>query len=92
MPTRTFSIFCSQCETFILRYRKEGSGSLIRIYLKQILEPIHFKEYKAVTLKSKIPPLGCTGCGQRVGTSMIHEPGNRPTYRLIKGSFFKKAT
>ena len=92
MPSRTFSIFCSQCDTFVLRYRKEGSGSLIRIYLKQILEPKHFSEYKKVTVKSEIPPLSCTQCGQKIGTSMMHEPGNRPAYRPIKGSFFKKET
>ena len=90
MPSRVFSIFCSQCDTFILRYRKEGSGSLIRVYLNQISEPKHFKKHKQVTAKSKIPPLGCTQCGQRVGVSMIHESENRPAYRLIKGSFFKK--
>ena len=90
MSSRVFRIFCSQCDTFIMRYRKEGSGSLIRIYLNQILEPKSFKEYKQVTKKSKIPPFDCTRCGQRIGAPTIHESGNRPAYRLIKGSFFKK--
>jgi len=92
MPSRFFSIFCSQCERFIFRYRKEGSGSLIRVYINQISEPEHFKEYKQEMAKSKIPPLNCAQCGQRIGAPMIHEPGNRPAYRLIKGSFRKKQT
>ena len=92
MPSRFFSIFCSQCDRFILRYRKEGSGSLIRVYLNQISEPEHFKEYKQVTTKSEIPPLNCTQCGQRIGATMIHGSGNRPAYKLIKGSFRKKET
>ena len=73
-----------------MRYRKEGSGSLIRIYLNQILEPKSFKEYKQVTKKSKVPPFDCIQCGQKIGAPSIHESGNRPAYRLIKGSFFKK--
>ena len=90
MPSRTFSIFCNQCTEFILRYRKEGSGSLIRIYVKQILEPEHFKQFKNKKLKSETPCLNCPQCLQRVGIAVIHEPGKRPAYRLIKGTFIKK--
>ena len=92
MPSRIFSIFCSQCDSFIFRYRKDGSGSLIRVYINQISEPEHFKEYKKAMAKSKIPPLICTQCGQRIGAPMIYESGNRLAYRLIKGSFKKKQT
>ncbi len=90
MPSRTFSIFCNQCTEFILRYRKEGSGSLIRIYVKQILEPEYFKQFKNKKLKSETPHLNCPQCLQRVGIAVIHEPGKRPAYRLIKGTFIKK--
>ena len=90
MPSRSFSIFCSQCNGFILRYRKEGSGSLIRIYVKQILEPEYFKQFKNKKLKSETPRLNCPQCLQRVGIAVIHEPGKRPAYRLIKGTFIKK--
>ena len=90
MPSSFFSIFCSQCDIFICRYRKEGSGSLVRVYINQISAPEHFKKYKQETAKSKIPPLNCTQCGQRIGAPMIHKSGNRAAYKLIKGSFFKK--
>ena len=90
MPSRSFSIFCSQCNGFILRYRKEGSGSLIRIYVKQILEPEYFKQFKNPKLKLEIPPLECSQCKQKLGTPKIHKPGNRPAYLMIKGTFFKK--
>ena len=90
MPSRTFSIFCNQCTEFILRYRKEGSGSLIRIYVKQILEPECFNQFKNKKLKSEIPCLNCPQCLQRVGIAVIHEPGKRPAYRMIKGTFLKK--
>jgi len=57
MPSRSFIIFCSQCNGYILRYRKEGSGTLIRIYVKQILEPDIFKQFKKKK-RSKIKPVG----------------------------------
>ena len=90
MPSRSFSIFCGQCKELVLRYRKEGSGALVRVYLKQVLEPEYFKQYQHTKLKAQIPPLDCPQCQQRVGIPMIHESGNRPAYRMIKGSFFKK--
>jgi hypothetical protein len=90
MPSRSLSIFCGQCKELVLRYRKEGSGALIRVYLKQVLEPEYFKQYHNTKLKSGIPPLDCPQCQQRVGIPMIHESGSRPAYRMIKGSFFKK--
>jgi hypothetical protein len=90
MPSRCFNIFCCQCNGFILRYQKEGSGSLIRIYVKKIIEPGHFKQFKNSKFKSEIPHLDCTQCLQRIGVAMIYEPGNFPAYRMIKGSFFKK--
>ena len=90
MPSRFYRIFCSRCKELVVHYRKEGSGSLIRIYLKQILEPARFKYYKYAKFKTEIPPLDCYQCEQKIGIPMIHEPGSRPAYRMIKGSFFKK--
>jgi len=90
MSSRSFNIFCSQCNEFILRYQKQGSGSLIRIYIKNILEPEQFKKFKNLKLKSEIPRLDCPRCLQRVGINIIHKSGGFPAYRMIKGSFFKK--
>jgi hypothetical protein len=90
MPSRFISIYCSQCDEFILRYRKEGSGSLIRVYLNRISEPEHFKQFKHAREKSELPSLNCPQCSQRIGASMIHNTENRPAYRLVKGSFSKK--
>lgn len=90
MASRSLNIFCSQCKEFVLRYQKEGSGSLIRIYLKSITEPKRFKEYKHTKFKTEIPPLDCPKCQKKLGTPTIHVSGNRPAYQMIKGSFFKK--
>ena len=62
----------------------------MRIYVKQILEPEFFKQFKNSKLKSEIPPLECYQCKQKLGTPKIHKPRNRPAYLMIKGTFFKK--
>ena len=90
MSSRSFAIHCSQCKEFILRYKKDGSGYLIRVYIKQILKPEYFKQYKHKKTKLEVPPLDCPKCKKRIGAPSIYEPGHRPAYRMIKGSFFKQ--
>ena len=90
MPSKSYKIFCSECKGLALHYRKKGSGSLIRIYIQQILDPEHFKNYKHAKLKAEIPYLDCSKCGQKIGVPIIHNPGSRPAYKMIKGSFLKK--
>ena len=90
MPSRFLNLHCSQCDARVVRYRKEGSGRLVRLYLDRILEPEDLKPLKHVTGKADLPPLACPGCGQAMGIPMIHRSGNRPAYRLLKGSFRKR--
>ena len=73
-----------------MRYKKEGSGQLIRLYLDKILGPKPLTDLKSVTKKSGLPVLVCPECNHLVGHPMQHE-GNRLAYRMIKGSF-KKTT
>ncbi|MCH8157691.1 MAG: hypothetical protein IID18_08080 [Nitrospinae bacterium] len=89
MPIRSLNLHCSQCDARVVRYRKEGSGRLVRLYLDRILESEGLKPLKHTA--SNLPPLACPGCGQAMGIPMIHRSGNRPAYRLIKGSFRKRA-
>ena len=39
MASKYLDILCRQCGEFIVRYKKEGSGQLIRLYLDKITEP-----------------------------------------------------
>jgi len=88
MPSRYLDISCGQCGEFIVRYRKEGSGQLIRLYLDNILEPKWLARFKSSGRKSSLPPLACAQCNNAIGHPMEHE-GNRLAYRMIKGSFKK---
>jgi len=85
------NIFCSQCNSHIVLYQKDGRGKLLRLYLDRIFAPqdlslLHTK----VTSKSEMPNLKCLKCGALVGTPMIYEAEKRLAFRLINGSFVKK--
>ncbi len=90
MASRHLDISCGQCGKFILRYRKEGSGQLIRLYLDKVLEPKSLVCLKSNVSKTNLPVLICDGCNQLVGLPMEHS-GHRMAYRMIKGSFKKSS-
>ncbi len=88
MPSRFLAIYCAQCDTFIAKYRKEGSGRLIRMYLERMMaadeSPMEFKN----EIKEKIPRLTCFECGQILGK--LNPKSSPASYNLIKGTFRKK--
>lgn len=88
MASKHLDISCAQCGKFLVRYKKEGSGQLIRLYLDKILGPKSLVDLKSVSKKSSLPVLVCPQCNHLVGHPMEHE-GNRLAYRMIKGSFKK---
>ena len=88
MASRHLDIDCGKCGTFIVRYRKEGSGQLIRLYLDNVLLPKSLVALKSSGRKSNLPVLTCPDCDNPIGHPMEHE-GNRLAYRMIKGSFKK---
>jgi hypothetical protein len=86
MGSHIFDLHCANCQARVLRYRKEGSGSLVRLFLDRISEPKSISELKRMSSKSDLPPLNCPDCDQPIGIPMTHGTGNRLAYRLIKGS------
>ncbi len=90
MASRHLDIACGKCSTFIVRYRKEGSGQLIRLYLDKVLQPKYLAALKSSGKKSNLPALACPECDHHVGYPMEHD-GNRLAYRMIKGSFKKSS-
>jgi hypothetical protein len=90
MASRHLDIDCAKCGTFIVRYRKEGSGQLIRLYLNKVLQPKSLAALKSNGRKSNLPVLTCPKCGNSIGHPMEDER-NRLAYRMIKGSFKKSS-
>ena len=90
MSSRFLNLHCSHCGIRVIRYRKEGSGRLIRVYLDRIIEPKNLRALKHAAGEPGLPPLVCPDCSQRMGVSITRGSGNRLAYRLIQGSFRKK--
>lgn len=84
-------IYCSSCNAHIALYQKDGKGSLIRMYLDRIFEPVELAglQEKACDKKST-PNLNCPSCESLIATPMIYNPENRLALRMIKGKFYKK--
>lgn len=88
MPSRFLAIHCAQCDTFIAKYRKEGSGSLIRMYLERISAPDESPAEFKNSLKERSIRLSCYKCNQILGK--LNPKSSPSSYNLIKGAFRKK--
>ena len=85
-------LYCSNCNTWLLLYQKDGDGRLLRCYLNRIFAPANLEalQHDPNILKPRdMKLLLCSGCGQQVGIPTLHHDG-RLSFRLINGSFKKK--
>ena len=73
-------IGCVKCNNFVLKYQKDGVGSLIRLYLDRISNK---KDLDPNSLK-------CSKCGNLLGVGIIYKPENRPAYSLVRGAYNNK--
>lgn len=72
--TYTIAVHCAKCTTLLYRYKKEGSGTLIKCYADMIMS-----DYTNGDLK-------CPSCGQEFARhAVIH---NRPSHKIIRGKVF----
>jgi hypothetical protein len=79
-------IQCTQCKTFIARYK--GSGELDLLLLDSVIKPNSLANLKSCC-KSDLPHLVCNECSRKLGKPAVDETG-RLAYKMIKGSFRKK--
>ena len=79
-PSKILSIYCSECDSFICKYQKDGTGILRRMYIDRIRD-------------SKVPvsekSLSCNN-KHIIGVKIIYKKEKRLAFRLITGSFIKK--
>ncbi len=82
---------CSACNTYLMRYQKDGPGRLLRCYLDRIHHPDKLKNIQYEKFDTnKTPKLCCNSCKKLIGIPMIYKKENRPAYRLIFHSFSTK--
>lgn len=90
MASRFLDLLCSQCGSPIVRYRKVGSGGLLKLYLDRIEGPESILRLKETPQNEKLPNLTCVECKNLIGVNISQVTGNRRAYRLIKGAFRKR--
>ena len=77
MPDRrTISIHCAKCRTLIYRYKKGGTGGLVKCLPERIVED------------RTAGDLCCPGCGQEFARIMTLR--GRPAHKIIAGKVYTK--
>lgn len=88
--TEIYKISCSQCNTDLLVYQKDGKGSLHRCYLDRIAWPPTLVLLQQEIDIHKIPNMNCVNCRKLIATPIIYLPEKRLAYSMIPGSFKKE--
>lgn len=83
-------VICTQCQSCVVLYQKDGPGQLKRLYLDRIFEPLEWANLQnTATQKKDTPTLKCPN-GHIVGQPMVYLPENRLAYSLVPGAFGKR--
>jgi hypothetical protein len=73
---RTIAIHCLGCRTLLYRYRKGGTGGLVKCYLDRIAEDRTDGDMK------------CPSCGRQFARATTI--GGRPVHKIIQGKVFTR--
>ena len=73
---RTISIYCSKCKALLYRYRKGGSGALVKCRPERIVE-----DHTAGDLR-------CHKCGQQFARRQMI--GGAPAHKIIGGKVYTR--
>jgi len=77
--SRLLQLSCSNCESKLFKYQKDGPGILKRLYLDRILN-----------MEINSAKLMCSKCKETLGIKTIYKKESRPAYRLFAGAVSKK--
>lgn len=83
-------LICAKCDNVILKYQKDGNGTLKRCYLNRIFYPDELEKLQySVRNLNDFKNLVCKNCDSVIGTPMLHHEG-RFAFKLRKGFWIKK--
>ncbi|NOQ37870.1 hypothetical protein GQ472_03195 [archaeon] len=87
--SRLLNLYCWVCGNKIAIYQKDGSGSLMRIYMDRILYPKKLTGLESKPL-DQIHILQCPKCKEELGVPYIYREENRKAFRLYQDALIKK--
>jgi hypothetical protein len=73
---RTIAIHCMKCRSLLYRYRKGGTGGLVKCYVERIAEDRTNGD------------LRCHVCGQEF--ARLRAIGGKPAHKIIQGKVFTR--
>jgi uncharacterized Zn finger protein (UPF0148 family) len=73
---RTISILCARCQTVLYKYKKYGTGGLVKCYVERILEDRTNGDLK------------CPKCGQEFARERMMR--GKPAHKIIQGKVFTR--
>ena len=76
MERRTIGIHCSGCRTLLYRYRKGGTGGLVKCFVERIVEDRTEGD------------LRCPRCGQEFARERMM--AGKPAHKIIQGKVFTR--
>ena len=76
LARRTIGIHCAGCRTLLYRYRKGGTGGLVKCFVERITEDRTNGDMK------------CPACGQEFARAQVIS--GRPAHKIIQGKVFTR--
>jgi len=76
MERRTIGIHCAGCRTLLYRYRKGGTGALVKCFVERIVED------------RTAGDLHCPRCGQQFARERMM--AGQPAHKIIQGKVFTR--
>ena len=87
--SRLLQISCAKCGHHVLRYQKDGPGSLKRMYFDRIHAPEELVGLQHHDLKG-IPVLSCRGCTRMIAVPYLYREEQRKAFRVFQDAVTKK--
>lgn len=87
--SRLLQIACTKCKHEILKYQKDGSGPLKRMYFDRIHAPAGLVRLQRKQLNT-IPLLTCPTCRAMIGLPYVYQKENRKAFRVFQDAVVKK--
>jgi hypothetical protein len=85
---RVLDLYCRLCNAHVLKYQKDGPGTIYRLYFDRIISPNNLVNLQNNVLKD-ILVLRCPLCNEILGTPYIYKSEKRKCFRLYSGALIK---